>query len=46
MFRTAVKQLLRTPWKTLLFFLLLALSAGLLVWGPTCTTAAPPLCGR
>lgn len=33
MFRTAVKQLLRTPWKTLLFFLLLALSAGLLVVG-------------
>lgn len=43
MFRTAVKQLLRTPWKTLLFFLLLALSAGLLVVGAnlyySCTAA-------
>lgn len=43
MFRTAVKQLLRTPWKTLLFFLLLALSAGLLVTGVnlyySCTAA-------
>ena len=44
MFRTAVKQLLRTPWKTLLFFLLLALSAGLLVVGANLyySCAAPP----